>query len=279
MALRSNPVCSSGRLVVALFTVVATAMIGLVPPAHADATRPPPAHVIDTLPYSDVRQTDEIARSDARARSRCNAKPTQTVWYEYRADRRRELEVHTVGSNYDTTVSVFTWTEGELRPVSCNDDWVDEEQSRLYLEVEPGVRYFFAVSAAGPSQAGDLRVYVNRPPAETSFGFKPRFIQGLRPQTGHAVVDLPVECSAPVTVVLRATLLQKRPDETVSGSEVHRFPCNASTVSTVLFRPTTGAFRPGEAVMTGTLQACYRYCLRYDLETGMLLAQPHVAQP
>ena len=56
------------------------------------------------------------------------------------------IEANTFGSNYDTTLSVYTGSRGSLMQLACNDD-SGSLQSRIRFDAVAGTTYYFMVSS------------------------------------------------------------------------------------------------------------------------------------
>src|SRR6266542_399336 len=75
--------------------------------------------VTEPLPF-----TDSVATADATTAAddpQCLGNG-HTVWYTYTPGADGWVNANTFGSNYDTTLSVYTGARGALTQVTCNDD-------------------------------------------------------------------------------------------------------------------------------------------------------------
>jgi hypothetical protein len=79
------------------------------------------AVVIPGLPVTDRVNTTEATVVPSDPTTTCFG-PTATVWYTFTAHETTRVQLDTVGSDYDTTLAVFTGTPGQLSEVTCNDD-------------------------------------------------------------------------------------------------------------------------------------------------------------
>jgi hypothetical protein len=77
---------------------------------------------------------------------------TKTVWWSLTAASSSTVMASTIGSVYDTTLSVWTGTPGSLAVVACNDDISSGTitQSRLTFSATAGTKYFILVAPFGP---------------------------------------------------------------------------------------------------------------------------------
>jgi hypothetical protein len=87
---------------------------------------------------------------------------TKTVWYVYTAGGSGAVTLDTVGSSYDTTLSVWTVSGGagsslQFTNVACNDDIVGGvvTQSRLTFAASLGTTYYVMIAPFGPPEGAD----------------------------------------------------------------------------------------------------------------------------
>jgi photosystem II stability/assembly factor-like uncharacterized protein len=76
-----------------------------------------------------------------------------TIWYKFTPVFSANLEVDTIGSNYDTVLSIWTGSAGSLVNVACNDDIVQGVNIQSQLSGVPltaGTTYYIMVSSFGP---------------------------------------------------------------------------------------------------------------------------------
>jgi hypothetical protein len=77
---------------------------------------------------------------------------TKTVWWTVTETSSGSVTLSTVGSVYDTTLSVWTGSPGNLTNVACNDDVAASQytQSLLTFPATAGTKYFIMVAPFGP---------------------------------------------------------------------------------------------------------------------------------
>jgi hypothetical protein len=79
---------------------------------------------------------------------------TKTVWWSYTASASGTVTFDTIGSPYDTILSIWTGSKGNLSMVGCNDDIAPGfHQSQVVQFVRAGTTYYLMVSAFGPPDA------------------------------------------------------------------------------------------------------------------------------
>jgi hypothetical protein len=140
-----NPLTSANRLP---FTVTS-----LPPPNDNIAT----AIVITSSNYSGVVDNSSATSEPTDPVPPCassSANPdTKTVWWSFTAIANANVTLSTIGSSYDTTLSVWTGAPGNLSNVACNDDASASgfANSELTLTTTAGAAYYILVAPFGPS--------------------------------------------------------------------------------------------------------------------------------
>lgn len=72
----------------------------------------------------------------------------KSVWWQYTARTAGNATITTLGSSYDTVLSVYTGTAGNFTNVACNNDIsASVKQSDVQIAVTVGTTYFFMVTA------------------------------------------------------------------------------------------------------------------------------------
>ncbi len=102
------------------------------------------ATTIDNLPFS-IQQMTVDATSD-EVKPFCSSNSGRSVWYQYTPNSDQMLNIDTFGSNYDTVLSIFTEQSGSLNEVFCNDDFKEQIQSQLQVELTENTTYYLVVN-------------------------------------------------------------------------------------------------------------------------------------
>jgi chemotaxis receptor (MCP) glutamine deamidase CheD len=110
--------------------------------------------VISQNVYTDTLDTrGATVASDDPEMSGCGlGTGNATVWYRFTPSISGQIQVDTIGSTYDTVLSVWTGSRGNLASQGCNDDRRDEYgsfidlQSGLTVNVQAGVPYYIEVA-------------------------------------------------------------------------------------------------------------------------------------
>lgn len=123
------------------------------------------AIAVTEIPFSHVVLTNEATKvpddPDCSSGGR-------TVWYRFTPAEDTTVIVSTLGSNYDTTLGVYTGTRGALTEVACNDDAFSTRQSGVRLEATAGETYHLMVGSLATGEKGTLKIALTeapRPPA------------------------------------------------------------------------------------------------------------------
>jgi len=166
------------------------------------------ASSISALPYTASLNTSEAAT--AGDDPYCYGQGP-TVWYAFTPATSLRVEANTFGSNYDTTLSVYTGTRGGLNQIACNDD-TGSLQSRVRFDATAGQTYFFMVGAYSSGSGGDLTLSVSEAPplpAPLTVDLAINRIGSVNRQSGHATISGTVTCSRLAYVNLNGMLRQK----------------------------------------------------------------------
>lgn len=101
---------------------------------------------IDELPFVDMVDTDFATLADDPLPS-CLSDIDATLWYSITPTTDTDMRFYTAGSDFDTTLSVWTGTRGNLTEIACNDDSHDQSQSQIDVSLSAGTTYY--IMAAG----------------------------------------------------------------------------------------------------------------------------------
>ena len=132
---------------------------------------------VGALPFSDARDT--TAASSA-ADDPVDCFNNGSVWYQFTAISNTSISANTFGSDYDTTLAVYTGSRGalEMVPGGCNDDF-SSLQSRVDFNATAGTTYYFMVGFCcgnGAIGGGNLVFSVEQvspPSMEVTIDIKP----------------------------------------------------------------------------------------------------------
>lgn len=199
----------------------------------------------------DVTFSDEVDTTEATTEADdpvpdCAGPAGATVWYAFTPSEDMEIGADTFGSNYDTTLSVYTGARGALDEVACNDD-AGSFQSFVRFDAIAGETYLFMVGSFGGESGGllEFSVDVAPPPLEVDLSID-RFGSFLS-QTGEAVISGILTCSEPALAFLDANVRQEVGRFILGGFGFTEFECDGETAWSATISPDTGLFRGGSA--------------------------------
>ena len=99
---------------------------------------------IGSLPFTHSMDTSGATADGPRFCSR-----QASVFYSFTPDATSRVQVDLIGSEYDTTLGIYTYRDdGEVRFVTCNDDRFGLASGVRFRAVA-GVTYFLMVGAYG----------------------------------------------------------------------------------------------------------------------------------
>jgi len=122
-------------------------------------------NIANALPITTINSTSTVDNSAATTELTDPTPPcalrstnprTKTVWWSLTSATNQSIIVSTIGSVYDTTLSVWTGTPGNLTNVACNDDVSSGQytQSMLSFSAAAGTNYYIMVAPFGPPDTG-----------------------------------------------------------------------------------------------------------------------------
>ena len=139
---------------------------------------------------SNAGATDESGESGRGAKS---------VWWRWQAPDNGRLTLDTIGSNFDTTLGVYTATRvSSLQSLAENDD-AEGNQSRVMIDVSEGTTYRIRV-AGFLGDTGQIVLNWNLQEPQITFDYQyvfPQFVFGggwASTLTVHALGDGPTTC-------------------------------------------------------------------------------------
>jgi hypothetical protein len=192
-----------GPALVALLATIPSAWA--IPPANDDIASA--VTIPEPLPFTDSISTVE-ATTAADDPDCVGQGPT--VWYVYTPSADGYVGANTAGSDYDTTLSVYTGTPGSLVQIACNDDdpfnW---PLSKLYFQGFAGTTYYFMLGAFASRPGGNLTLNVESVPAPAIVEVVVTEPVAVEPSTGTALVQVRLTASSPVLVDYASAFLQQ----------------------------------------------------------------------
>jgi hypothetical protein len=212
--------------------------------------------VTEPLPYTDSTSTVDATTAPDDPECAGNG---HTVWYRFTPSTNMRLDANTFGSDYDTTLSVYTGSRGALAQIACNDDF-DSLQSRVVFNATAGTTYFFMAGSFFESPGGNLVFTVQEapPPLEIAVTVNPTGT--FNPQTGVATISGTITCSQPASfAALFGELRQRAGRLLITGSfDAFLEECSGET-SWMATVEGNGLFRGGSATASVFAFACTEF--------------------
>jgi hypothetical protein len=238
-ALRVIPVAWLMGVVLLCCVAVAQAQ-----PANDDIANATP---ITSLPFDDSLNTTAATMAPDDPDCFGNG---PTVWYTFTPTEDVSLFVDAqTDTTYDSTLSVYTGTPGNLTQLTCSD-------SSIVFEADAGTTYWFMVGSFFSEFGGTLvfRAEVTPPALELDIAVNATGV--VDPKTGVARMSGTVRCNTESTIdFVGGSLQQRQGNKAISqGLGVPSFACTPPLAS---WSDTTsiGPFKKGTAVVVD-LQAC-----------------------
>jgi len=211
--------------------------------------------------FTDVPFTDALDTSEATYAETDTGCGGATVWYRFTPAVSGGVEIHTVGSDYDTMLALHTGEPPDLTVVACNDDSVYGLQSQIIADVTAGETYFISAGtccSGEPGQVGPggnlVLTVQDAPPPITSVSLIPDR-RGTVDDQGVITLTGTITCDQPASGLITGSVTQQiaRNVARIFGSvDVSCGP--EPTVVTVRTQSTTGTlFGPGPARSEGTV--------------------------
>ncbi len=238
-----------------LCLVVAVSSLVLVAPATGAVFVPPPndnfadATDVGVVPFGPVLLDASDATTEPNDPDFCwGSGPT--VWFTFTPDTDMRAEANTLGSNYDTTLSVYTGpSHAALEEIACNDDAnPGTVESRVRWDAEAGVEYFIMVGAYDSGPGGSLRFHMPIPPAPVALGVAVDRFGSVTESAGIADISGTVNCAQPRSLSVFGLLIQESPEDVSLGFVVaDDIACSGSTPWSVTVFNDFGNFVRGPA--------------------------------
>jgi M6 family metalloprotease-like protein len=118
---------------------------------------------ISAYPYTANLDTPSATSEGSDPVFACsNTAGTDTVWYKFTPAAAGQVQLSTVGSNYDTLLAIWTGTAGNLSSIACDDDSGGNGASAISASLSANTAYY--VEVAGKSGAGNLNLNLTYSP-------------------------------------------------------------------------------------------------------------------
>ncbi|MDI3289191.1 hypothetical protein [Polyangium sp. 15x6] len=153
------------RMMYSLIALLASMVLSF-GPREARAAAPPNDDIRNATEIRDFpshRRLDTRDATTAPGDPECWGFVGHSVWFRVTAPTSASLPltVHTIGSDFDTVVSIYTMTEGRLTEIRCDDNAVHPTSVAMFT-AEAGQTYYIMVGSSGRAPGGDLQLGVER---------------------------------------------------------------------------------------------------------------------
>ena len=212
--------------------------------------------VTEPLPFGDAISTVEA--TTAGDDPDCFGQGP-TVWYTYTPSQDVLIQANTFGSDYDTTLSVYTGSQGNLTQLDCNDDFGSLQSAVTFTAVASEI-YYLMVGAFGSGPGGNLSFTVREPPPPLTLDLQVD-ATGSFDKPGNAYLRGTLTCSRPVQVELAADVTQPVGKRSIFGFSETFVDCNGETRWELTVPGENGRFAGGQAAVNVLASA-------FDFETG-----------
>jgi hypothetical protein len=249
------------RCFVALTAMLLVAGIGVGAAAAAAPSNDTEAGAIEisSLPFTHSMDTSDATTDGPRF---CST--PASVFYSFTPETTSRVQVDLIGSEYDTTLGVYTRSDaGEVQPVTCNDDRFGLA-SGVRFRARAGVTYFLIVGQCCGHRGGGGGVLVLTAGVVTNVDLEYAIqVTGgtTDPATGIATLTGTVTCNERSAVYREATLRQLRQEIFVARAYFYNSavctPDSPSQWSVEVDTETGIAFGPGPAVMRTWYESGY----------------------
>jgi hypothetical protein len=249
--------------------VFTTAITVIVPPPPNDDFNTPT--VVQAIPFTAIQ---DVTNATVAPDDPFCVLSNQTVWFSFTPTQDLRLEANTFGSNYDTTLAVYTGVRGSLTSLGCNDDSNGTLQSRVRFDAKAGTTYYIQVSSFSLTFGANLVFNLIQAPAPLKIAPSVTQFGSVDPTTGAATIAGFVSCTQPAFVTLSGQLKQTHGGVPITGFFSTFVACDGKTpwsasiqTTTALFHGRSAAlFTGGKADISGTASA-------FDFENGVFIQQ------
>ena len=238
------------------------AILGLAAPASAavapanDLIRS--ATSIGALPFTETLDTTQAHGDGPRF---CGN--SGSVFYRFKPSVDTRVQVATLGSDYDTVLTVLQGPLNDLRLVRCRDDSGFGVQSVVRFTAEAGRRYFIEVSSccgSGRTGGGELVFTAQQLPLgelTVDFAITDATIDTV---SGDVTIAGTLGCSHPAEILFFGRLRQRRSDQFIAsasfGGELMYCSGGVASWSIDRIEPESGiSFVAGDARLRFSVQA------------------------
>ena len=111
------------------------------------------ATTISGAPFTETINTIPATMDSGTSNSCSTGSGYSSVWYKYAPASSGHFYIDTMGSTYDTFITVWLKSGSAITYVTCNDDSSGTKQSSLNLSATAGTTYYFQIAQKNPNTA------------------------------------------------------------------------------------------------------------------------------
>jgi hypothetical protein len=229
--------------------------------------------VFSTLPFTDQINTSDATLAPGDPLTSCFS-PAATVWYTFTPQESVRVQIDTAGSDYVTTLAVFTGTPDHLTEVTCTRRF--GETSVVRFDATAGTTYLimagtftrFGGGPVGPGGNLTLNASVAPPPPTVDLTLN----RGTVSHTGLVTMSGTLTCSVEGTAFVRVNLVQRHGRLVANGGSGD-FVVVCGMPWSVQVESFTGVvFRPGHADATVDVFMCDPFeCVSFGVSRSIQL--------
>ena len=144
----------------ALLAIVALPAVAMAaPPTNDDFDAPV---VITEVPYQTVVTfTNEATQAPDDPNCFSGGR---TIWFSYTPQEDIRIDASTFGSNYDTTLGIYTGARGSLTELGCNDDALGDKRSIVRFAATAGQTYYLMLGSLAQGTHGTAKLSLTEAP-------------------------------------------------------------------------------------------------------------------
>jgi hypothetical protein len=165
------------------------------------------AVAIVSLPFTDSIDTSDATPGGPRI---CSTRAS--VFYSFRSSARLRVQIDLIGSEYDTTLGVYTRdASGAAERVDCNKNTFGDAAA-VRFRARPGVTYFIMVGAGryGDGEGGPLTLTADKV-SNVELEYAVAITGGTTdPSTGIATLSGTLTCNEPSAIYMEGELRELR---------------------------------------------------------------------
>lgn len=223
------------------------------PPANDDITN---ATVVTGVPFADGPIDTTEATAAITDPQDCSNNGSN--WYTFTPTVDVSIEANTIGSDYDTTIGVYSGSPGSLSLVKCNDDFYGLQSAGRFNATANTTYYFMAGFCCGNGGTGGGQLFFNVREIEPVLDIELGVDSPGSVKNGVATVGGTVTCNVESAFTqVYGTLRQRAGRSFITGSFFADLgPCSPPGISWSATVTGDRVFVGGNATIEATSSGC-----------------------